>query len=189
MKLETLARWGVLLLPAALGCGTSSDQAGATAAPPAATRQVKKAIAWINPKSDSTVAGSAIFISEGGVITLQVNLEQTPPGEHALHIHEVGNCDSPDGSSAGDHFNPTAEAHGQWGVSPHHLGDIGNVLVGEDGKGSLTLATDLWSMGTGASNDILERSVIVHASADDMKTQPTGAAGGRIGCGVIRIPQ
>ena len=71
-------------------------------------------------------------------------------------------------------------------MAPHHLGDIGNLEVGEDGEGSLTLSTDKWTMGSGADNDILGKAVIVHAGADDFTTQPTGAAGGRIGCGVIK---
>jgi Cu-Zn family superoxide dismutase len=173
----------VLALATVVGCGSESGD-DAESAPPA--REVKKAIAWINPLGDGEMAGSAIFIHEGSQITLQVSVEQAPPGEHAVHIHEFGDCSAPDGSSAGGHWNPTEEDHGKWGDAPHHLGDIGNLTVGEDGKAALTLTTDRWSMGSGETNDILEKSVIVHASADDFTTQPTGAAGGRIGCGVIR---
>lgn len=178
----TIAACGLLLV-AAWGCGA---QDGGEETSAAQGREVKKAIAWINPTSDSETAGSAIFIREGGQIELKVSLEQAPPGEHAVHIHENGDCSSPDGKSAGGHWNPTGADHGQWGVAPFHLGDIGNVTVGEDGEGTLSLTTDLWTMGTGADNDILEKAVIVHEGPDDFTTQPTGAAGARIGCGVIR---
>jgi Cu-Zn family superoxide dismutase len=179
---------GSLLAAAAFAACATQEEGGPAAGAPAAAAAppVRKAIAWINPKSDSQLAGSAIFLREAGGITLQVKVEQAPPGEHAVHIHETGDCSAPDGSSAGGHWNPTVEDHGRWGVAPHHLGDIGNLVVGEDGNGTLTLTTDRWSMGTGEPNDILDLSVIVHASPDDFTTQPTGAAGGRIGCGVIR---
>jgi Cu-Zn family superoxide dismutase len=75
--------------------------------------------------------------------------------------------------------------HGKWGADHFHLGDLGNIDVNEDGFGSLTLTTDLWSLGTGGDDDIVGLGIIVHASEDDFTTQPTGAAGGRIGCGVV----
>ena len=174
----------VLLVAAAFGCG--SKESGEPAAGEPGGREVKKAIAWINPKSESELVGSAIFIKTGEQIDLQIKLEQAPPGEHAVHIHENGDCSSPDGKSAGGHWNPTGDDHGKWGASPFHLGDIGNVTVGEDGTGSLSMTSDRWVMGSGAENDILEKAVIVHADVDDFTSQPTGNAGGRIGCGVIR---
>ena len=151
-----------------------------------ATREVKRATGYINPKSGSEVYGSAIFITEGSQITLQVSIEGAPPGEHACHIHEIGDCSSDDGKSAGGHWNPTAMDHGKWGDEPFHLGDIGNILVGEDGKGALMLTTDRWATGGGGDNDVLGKAVIIHAGTDDFTSQPTGGAGGRIGCGVIR---
>lgn len=188
-----LGACGVLVIVSSLvGCGgggAGNEQEVAAAADDSGP-QVKRAIAWINPRSGSEVGGSAIFIREAdGRVALQVTLEQAPPGSHALHIHEIGDCSADDASSAGGHWNPTGEAHGQWGAAPHHLGDIGNVEVDEKGEGSLSLVTDLWTIGGGADNDILGKSVIVHATLDDFTTQPTGAAGGRIGCGVIQIPQ
>jgi Cu-Zn family superoxide dismutase len=114
-----------------------------------------------------------------------VTLEQAPPGEHAVHIHETGDCSADDGSSAGGHWNPTSQDHGRWDAAPFHLGDIGNVVVNEEGDGSLSLITDRWTMGGGGPNDIMGLAVIVHADPDDFTSQPSGAAGVRIGCGVI----
>jgi len=165
-----------------LGCGAQKG----TPSEAETTQDVKKAIAWINATEGNTFQGSAIFIKSGEKIELSVQIDPGPPGVHAVHIHEHGDCSAPDGTSAGGHWNPGGQDHGKWGVEPFHLGDIGNITVGEDGTGKLTLITDLWSMGTGAENDILDRAIIVHAGADDFTTQPTGNAGARIGCGVIR---
>ena len=185
MRRQTLIVGCILALVVAFGC-TSPTEQGSAEGVQELGRETKKAIAWVNPRSDSELAGSAIFIRSGENIELQVSVEQAPAGSHAVHIHENGDCSAADASSAGGHWNPTTEDHGKWGESPHHLGDLGNLEVDENGEGSLSLTTDRWSMGTGEANDILEKAVIVHAAADDFETQPTGNAGGRIGCGVIK---
>ena len=143
------------------------------------------ATATLAPTSGSEVTGTATFTASDGQVTLALELAGCPPGEHAFHIHEVGDCSAPDGTSAGGHWNPGGSDHGKWGQAPFHLGDIGNITIGEDGTGSMVLTTDVWSVRSGEDNDVVGRSVIVHAAADDFETQPTGAAGGRIACGVI----
>ena len=172
----------VCILVATVSCG-AKEEGGETAVQ---TEPVRRATAYINPRSGSDLGGSAIFINDGSQVELQVSLEQAPPGEHAVHIHETGDCSAEDASSAGGHWNPTAEDHGQWDTAPFHLGDIGNIVVDEEGKGSLSLITDRWSMGGGAANDILGHAVVGHADPDDFSSQPSGAAGARIGCGVIQ---
>jgi Cu-Zn family superoxide dismutase len=143
----------------------------------------------IEAKSGSKVKGTANFTDDGkGGIVLRVEVSGATPGEHAVHIHEKGDCSSPDGKSAGDHWNPTHMEHGKWGApgDHHHLGDIGNLTVTADGKGTLTLETTKWSAGSGTTNDIVGHSVVVHGGVDDFKSQPAGNAGPRIGCGVIK---
>ncbi len=159
---------------------------GEEAEPAPEPTNVKRATAYIDPRSGSELIGTAIFINEGDRVTVQVHVEKAPVGEHAVHIHEIGDCSAEDGSSAGGHWNPTAMDHGKWGTEPHHLGDIGNLVVNDEGKGDLTLTSEVWTMGSTEANDVMGKSVIVHADADDFSTQPTGAAGGRIGCGVIK---
>jgi Cu-Zn family superoxide dismutase len=153
----------------------------------AAAPELRTAIARIEPKSGSELSGTATF--EGGAeeVALVLEVENALPGEHAVHLHEIGDCSSPDGTSAGGHWNPSGVDHGQWGAEPFHLGDIGNLEVGDDGRGSLKMMTDLWSIGTGSESDVVGRAIIVHQSVDDFVTQPTGAAGGRIGCGVVEL--
>ena len=146
----------------------------------------------INPLGDSGVSGTASFTTgDDGNISVFISLNNASEGSHAAHIHETGDCSAPDGTSAGGHWNPTTMDHGQWGTPPHHLGDLGNIEVDEDGLGGLTVTTPapgFWSIGTGDVNDIVGKAIIVHEKVDDFATQPTGAAGGRIACGVIAAP-
>jgi Cu-Zn family superoxide dismutase len=180
------ARWAapILAVSIAAGCGGAHEEGSADRAAIAFAR------ATIEARSDSAVEGEAGFTQyDDGTIRLRLEIENASPGTHAAHLHETGDCSAPDATSAGGHWNPTAAAHGAWGAAAFHLGDLGNVEVGEDGTGSLELSTDLWSLGTGEADDIVGRAVIVHAGADDFTTQPTGGAGGRIGCGVIEAAE
>ncbi len=151
-----------------------------------ATTETKMVQVTLAPKSESTLAGDIVFTQEGDEVTMQVAISGVPEGEHAIHIHEVPDCSAPDGSSAGGHWNPAMKDHGQWGEMAHHAGDIGNLVVDAEGKASLTFKTDKWCIGCEDSTmNILNHSVIIHAGVDDFTTQPTGNAGGRVGCGVI----
>ena len=147
------------------------------------TPQLASAI--IEPASESGVTGMATFTQVDNQITLYVEIYNASPGLHGIHIHEFGDCSAPDATSAGGHWNPTDVAHGKWGEGEFHLGDIGNINVGDDGTGNIELTTDLWEMGTGSDFDIIGRSIIIHADADDFTSQPSGNAGARIGCGTI----
>ena len=163
-----------------MGCERARQQAGVLTTAPA-----KQANAMIDALGDSGVTGMAVFTQNGDYITLTIEIQGATPGLHGVHIHANGDCSSPDGQSAGGHWNPTDVAHGKWGEGEFHLGDIGNITVGEDGTGSITLTTDLWEIGTGSDVDVVGKGMILHADADDFVSQPSGAAGARIGCGVI----
>ena len=163
-----------------MGCERMPQQTGILSAAPA-----KQANAMIGSLSDSGVTGMAVFTQNGDQITLTIEIQGATPGLHAVHIHANGDCSAPDGTSAGGHWNPTGVAHGKWGEGEFHLGDIGNITVGADGTGRITLTTDLWEIGTGSDIDVVGKGMIVHADADDFVSQPSGAAGARIGCGVI----
>ena len=167
-----------------MGCERVDQQAGIL--PIAPEKQANAMIASLN---DSGVTGMAIFTQNGDQITLTIEIQGASPGLHAVHIHANGDCSAPDGTSAGGHWNPTDVAHGKWGEGEFHLGDIGNIAVGDDGTGSITLTTDLWEIGTGSDVDVVGKGIIVHADADDFVSQPSGAAGARIGCGVIVLAE
>lgn len=141
----------------------------------------------LESKSGSTATGVAIFVQEYGQVRLISEFEGLTPGVHAMHLHEKADCSAADGTSSGGHWNPTFEKHGSWGdPKGYHRGDIGNLTAKADGTAKLMFQTDQWCIGCGdETKDILGKAVILHDGRDDLTTQPTGNAGGRISCGGI----
>ncbi|WP_207533095.1 superoxide dismutase family protein [Desertivirga arenae] len=148
------------------------------------TREAKATIN--STKTDVPGSGTISFIQKQNEVEMKLDLNFPAKANRtvAVHIHEHGDCGNA-GNDAHGHWNPTNSKHGKWGSSEYHLGDIGNVQLDASGKGSLTIKTDKWSVGTGNTNDVAGRGLIVHDGVDDYVTQPTGNAGSRIGCGVI----
>jgi Cu-Zn family superoxide dismutase len=142
------------------------------------------AVAALQPRADQTVVGTMTFTEGADGVTIVARFEQAPSGTHGLHIHEVGDCSSDDFKSAGGHFNPTGMPHGSPDDAERHAGDLGNIEVGEDGVGELTLVSDMITVAEGESS-VIGRGVILHEKADDFETQPTGDAGSRLACGVV----
>lgn len=138
-------------------------------------------------KTDTTLTGQVRFQTEdNGQVKMMLDLTvaQKTNSTVAVHIHEHGDCGDM-GNNAHGHWNPTNENHGKWGERNFHSGDIGNVELDASGKGTLELTTDRWTIGGDSTKNILNRAIIVHSGVDDYKTQPTGNAGSRIGCGII----
>ena len=135
---------------------------------------------------DTAVTGSATFETVNGKVKMTLNITAASKANKsvAVHIHEHAGCGD-NGKDAHGHWNPTKVNHGKWGSDAFHSGDIGNVELDKDGKGSKELETDRWTIGGDSTTNILNRSIIVHGGVDDFKTQPTGNAGNRIGCGII----
>lgn len=153
---------------------------------PEETSDVKTLNVTFSPASESTLAGTAEFTQEGENVTMVVNLSGLTPGAHAIHIHEKGDCSAPDGTSAGGHWNPAGTEHGEFNSDVFHMGDIGNLEADENGNATLTFTTDKWCLGCeDEMKNIVGKAIIIHETADDFTTQPTGNAGGRIGCVVI----
>jgi Cu-Zn family superoxide dismutase len=108
---------------------------------------------------------------------------------HAIHVHEKGDCSAVDASSAGGHFNPTTQPHGRVGQGPHHGGDMDNIVADARGVARVDVQARGVTLGGGGLTDILGRAVIVHAVADDYTTQPSGNAGARVACGIVKPAQ
>lgn len=142
------------------------------------------ATATLLPAGDNPLHGEATFHEHDGMVTLTVSLEGAPAGTWGLHVHENGSCEAPDFTSAGGHFNPAGVDHACPPTTPRHAGDFGNIVVGEDGTGTLEVSTDLVTVSDGP-NSVVGRAVILHGGTDDCTSQPTGAAGARLACGVI----
>jgi len=109
-----------------------------------------------------------------------------PGSSHGFHVHETGDCSAADAASAGGHFNPTGSAHGKAGTPAHHAGDIDNIVADVEGVAHVDRRIAGVVLGGGAGNDIVGRALVVHAAADDYRTQPSGNSGARVACGVIK---
>ena len=170
---------GILLSTLVLGVALSgcSRKSGET--------KVKDAIAVMNPTEGSKVRGAVSFAKDGKGVRISASIQGLSLGTHGFHIHEFGDCSSPDANSAGGHFNPTEMPHGGPTVDKHHAGDLGNIEADKSGDARLEVTVD--SLSIEGPNSIIGRSVIVHAQADDFKSQPTGNSGARVACGVIGI--
>ncbi|GEJ45006.1 MULTISPECIES: superoxide dismutase family protein [unclassified Chryseobacterium] len=141
----------------------------------------------VNAKSGTQTGGTAKFTQNGNEVTMKLDITNLTPGIHAVHIHEKGDCSAADGTSTGGHWNPSKNDHGKWGAEHFHMGDIGNLVADQSGTATLTFKTDKWCLGcTDESKNIIGKGLIVHAAADDFHTQPTGNAGGRVGCVEIK---
>ncbi len=161
---------------------TTTEETTSTAQP--------TAMATMNSASGSTASGTASF-TQTGDMTVRMTIQMTglnPGSKHALHLHEKGDCSAPDATSTGGHWNPDGMQHGQRGVGEFHAGDIINLVADAEGNATYSEEIEGWTIGGDESTNILNKGVIVHAQVDDFVTQPTGAAGARIACGVI-LPQ
>jgi len=177
-----------------LACGGSTENApppatpaeAASAAAPAAESAAGKTVeVTFQPKSGSSLSGKATLTETADGVKVALALEGLPPGEHGAHVHEKGDCSAADGSSAGGHFNPASNPHALPTGTPRHLGDLGNVTISPDGKGTLDIVAPGANLKDGDPNSFLGKAIIVHEKQDD-GGQPTGNAGGRIGCAEIK---
>jgi Cu-Zn family superoxide dismutase len=175
-------RTTTILTAAGFAAGAAYLAATASAVPPDAA----KATATIESKSGSKVTGKATFteLPSGGT-KVEVWIENATPGSHGLHIHEKGDCSAPDATSAGGHFNPGGMPHAGPTDTQRHAGDFGNITIESNGTGHLELVSDLLTVRPGP-NSVVGKAVIFHEKTDDLKTQPTGNAGGRWACGVVQ---
>lgn len=129
-------------------------------------------------------AGIAVAEQVDGGLRVMVDLIGVSPGPHGVHVHTVGKCEPPDFASAGGHWNPTAHQHGLENPQGPHGGDMPNLVVGTNGRGKLT-----FTLPAGTFEGLMDAdgaAFVVHAGADDMKTDPSGNSGGRIACGVFQ---
>jgi len=178
------------VLALAVGCTKNGPNATPTAASgqtqvAQAGGQVTSAVAELQPAAGKNVRGTITFESAGGnQVKVTAHVTGLTPGKHGFHVHEKGDCSAPDFSSAGGHFNPTGAPHGAPGDPQHHVGDMGNLEANSNGEAHLETTVDFLALN--GPNSIIGKGLIVHTNADDLKSQPTGNAGGREACAVIK---
>ena len=143
------------------------------------------AMCTLSPASNSQTMGWVKFTQRKSYVRVEGEITGLTPGKHAFHVHEKGDCSAPDAVSAGGHYNPTDKIHGAPTSKDRHVGDLGNIMADKDGTAKFKF-TDSVIQLTGA-NSILNKALIIHADKDDLKTQPSGNAGKRVACGVIRL--
>ena len=186
-------RWMMLAVMVCLaGCGDSNTpgqeatpaaNSAGTAAGTDANSAPRRAVAALQT-AQGAAAGTATASATGGGIRLALAVEGLPPGLHGAHVHMTGTCDAPRFESAGDHWNPANARHGLEAPPGQHAGDMPNLTVGADGRGSLD-----HDLVGGSFEGLLEgdgTAMMIHAAADDQRTDPSGNSGGRIACGVFR---
>jgi Cu-Zn family superoxide dismutase len=186
---NALLKTAALTFAACMGvvcsCTASSQHAGHDHAA-AAAGTGKSATAVLKGKDGSKVNAKVVFKEGPDGVKVVAHIEGVEGGGvRGFHLHEVGDCTPPDFTSAGSHFNPTGAPHGAPTAPQHHAGDLGNVTIGADGGAHYEIISRGLTVGPGP-NSVVGRSVILHEKADDMTTQPTGNAGGRVACGVVK---
>ena len=178
MRHETRLLGAVLILLTSALVGTTA-QAQTTAAGPSA-------IAVLIPTEGNDLQGTVTFIQMSEGVRVQANITGLAAGTaHGFHVHQYGDCSASDGTSAGGHFNPHGADHAGPDAASRHVGDLGNIPVNDAGEATYDrVDTQLAFEG---ESSIIGRAVIVHGGTDDLSSQPSGAAGPRIACGVIGI--
>ncbi|MDR2858662.1 MAG: superoxide dismutase family protein [Novosphingobium sp.] len=174
-----------------VGCSLAAGMAvlAALAGPASAARRTTLATATLLA-ADGTHKGRARVVAIGDRLELKVAVRGLSPGQHGVHLHAMGTCTAPDFTSAGPHLNPAGRMHGSMNPQGSHLGDLPNLEVGRNGRGTITVGIS----GTpGETRPLLfdadGTAVVIHAAPDDYHTDPAGNAGPRIACGILAGPR
>lgn len=143
------------------------------------------AVAVVHPTENGEATGSVTFTKVEDGFRVQGEFEGLQEGKHGFHIHQYGDCRAADGTSAGGHYNPADNPHAGPEAESRHVGDMGNLEADADGNATIDYVDSVIELN--GPNGIIGHGVIIHGGEDDLESQPTGAAGPRMGCGVIGV--
>jgi superoxide dismutase, Cu-Zn family len=150
------------------------------------SRSAAKTKVELKDAQGKSVGDIVIWDQDSGGVGLQLDLHDLTPGEHAIHFHQAPKCEAPDFKSAGGHFNPETKKHGFDNPDGHHAGDMKNFTVGADGKAKIRMEDADVTLKDGPHSLLSNgAALVVHAKADDYKTDPSGNSGDRVACGLI----
>jgi Cu-Zn family superoxide dismutase len=147
--------------------------------------EYSKAVVVMHPTEGNDVSGVITFTKQGDGVMISGTVEGLEEGKHGFHIHQYGDCSAADGTSAGGHFNPENVEHGGPNDEVRHVGDLGNIEANADGVAEINMTDDVIKLN--GPHSIIGHGVIIHSGEDDFTSQPTGAAGSRLACGVVGI--
>lgn len=181
------ALWYALLvgLLFASGCQRGADVVEMEKVVMLSTPGATSAIAVLHPTGENHARGTIQFKPVEGGIKVSGEISGLQPGPHGFHVHEYGDCSATDATSAGGHYAPRGMPHAAPSDKKRHIGDLGNIVADSNGVAQVRMTDQTISLN--GEYSIIGRGIIVHAGADDLKSQPSGAAGARLACGVIGI--
>lgn len=188
MRIHPIAIAALVTVVACGGTAAPAPAATQTAVPSTATPTAKPLTATVELKDkDGTTVATAALTEQSGGVRIVLTATKIPAGQHGWHIHTVGKCDAPDFTTAGGHFNPDGKQHGAQNPQGAHAGDLGNLAAAADGTARADLVAKV-TLAPGATSLLKAdgTAIVIHAVADDEKTDPTGNSGGRIACGVVK---
>lgn len=172
----------------ALVCASMLTSCSVEAAHDHAGYAPHKAIAVLHgTDGNADVSGFVRFTQEDGYVHIEAEVHGLTPGKHGMHVHEFGDSNCGDGKCTGGHFNPTGVDHGGPDADVRHIGDLGNLVAGDDGTATYSRDDKHIALDMSSEACIIGRAIIVHGGEDDLTSQPTGAAGARLAAGVIGI--
>ncbi|MDR8392206.1 superoxide dismutase family protein [Aliifodinibius sp. S!AR15-10] len=174
-----------ILIASFIVAGCTQQQQQQAEEEPTPSTNFTNAVAVVHPTEGNSVSGTVHLEQTAEGVQVTAELTGLSEGRHGFHIHQYGDCTASDGTSAGGHYNPAGNDHGAPTQDNRHVGDMGNIVADSEGNATINYTDPVIELNGPSS--IIGRGIVVHGGEDDLESQPSGAAGPRVGCGVIGV--